>query len=187
MASKTKAAKNAGTKKTGPNKSDFIREKLQAGMNPVDIVAAAKGAGITIAPALVYKVKGRSTGKAKPAPKPKSKRGPKPKDGKMSASDFVRSMPASMKAKEIAAAGKAKGIKVSSGLVYMVRSAAKKKGGVAPRRKPGPKPKDWKPQVFQGGNGSSIGEFKKMALGLGIDRARQALDDLERGLAALLG
>jgi hypothetical protein len=33
----------------------------------------------------------------------------------------------------------------------------------------------------------SVSEFKKLALDLGIAKARQALDELERGLAALLG
>jgi len=36
-------------------------------------------------------------------------------------------------------------------------------------------------------NGAAIVEFKKMAFALGIDNARRAIDELERGLATLFG
>lgn len=176
-------------KGSGPSKSDFIREKLKAGMSASDIVKAGAGSGMKIGTSLIYNVKGRmggkaaSAGKASTPPKPNDKPGPKPKSGKMSASDFVRSMPPSMKAKEITAAAKAKGIKVSSGLVYMVRSAAKRRGGSAgvkgrPGRKPG--------AFATGASNGDILAFKKLAFNLGLATARQALDELERGLAALL-
>lgn len=43
------------------------------------------------------------------------------------------------------------------------------------------------PIARTGRNGATIVEFKKMAFALGIDNARRALDELERGLATLFG
>jgi hypothetical protein len=189
------------------SKADFIREKLKTGLSPVAIVAAAKEGGITIPPAMVYKVRSRMVGKKSGAPTAaaKAKPGPKPKDGGMSASAFVRSMPTTMKAKEVSEAAKAKGLKVTSGLVYMVRSAEKKKtgGGTASapkaKGKPGPKPKtqyqDWKPSVvIHGGGGGDETAFKKMALEIGFPRALRVIEELakkaeavQRQYQALLG
>lgn len=187
MASKKKAARRGGRPKkgSGPSKSDFIRQ--HPNLTAAEVVAKAKKGGMSISSALVYMARGRANpkrAKGTPPPKPNGKPGPKPKNGKMSASDFVRSMPATMKAKEITAAANAKGIKVSSGLVYMVRSAAKKKGGAsAAKSKPGSKPR----AVATNASKTDVFEFKKMAFNLGLATARQALDELERGLAALLG
>lgn len=97
------------------------------------------------------------------------------------ASDFVRTMPATMKAKEIVAAGKAKGIRLSPNLVYMVRSTDKKNGRTAQKRGPGRR------RATTVASAGDIATFKKMAFALGISTARRALDEFERGLAALLG
>jgi hypothetical protein len=65
----------------------------------------------------------------------------------------------------------------------MVRSATRKKAGagsaVSSKGKPGRKAR----AASVGG----VSEFKKAALDLGLANARVALDDLERGLAALIG
>ncbi|HEX7480290.1 MAG TPA: hypothetical protein VF331_20995 [Polyangiales bacterium] len=65
---------------------------------------------------------------------PKKKTGPK-KEGP-SLSDFIRTMP-DAKAAEVVEAGKAKGLDISTGLVYAVRSAGKNKGEAKPKGKPG--------------------------------------------------
>ncbi len=85
-----------------------------------------------------------------------------------------------MKASDVLAAAKKRGIKMSSNLVYAVRTAARRKGG-APKGRPGRKPRS--ATVTPTGD---VAAFKTMALGLGVARARQALDELERGLAELI-
>jgi hypothetical protein len=194
MASKKKAAR-AGGQPQGPNKSAFIRG-LPVDMSAAEVVAKAKADGLAISTNFVSAVRskmkaggkpGKSAGsKAKPGPKPKAGRkarsGPQPReDGKPSASDFVRSMPAEAKASEVVAAAKKQGIKMSTNLVYAVRSAAARRGG-GPKGRPGPKPR----AASAGGASSDTIAFKKLAFGLGIARARQALDELERGLRDLI-
>jgi hypothetical protein len=224
MATKKKTSKTAAAKKTPAkatktnggkppagtiSKSDFIRSNPD--LSAKDLVVKAKETGLSIAPILVYKVRGRAKAKGPKAAKgttaaAKGKPGPKAKDGQMSASAFVRSMPVTMKAKDVSEAAKAKGLKVSSGLVYMVRSADKKKagGGAAPavkaKGKPGPKPKiQYQTPKFvafpgTGGGGGDETAFKKMALEIGFPRALQVIEELakraeavQRQYMALLG
>ncbi len=90
------------------------------------VVGAAKAKGIKLSSALVYKVRGRMTGKTKSVPR----RGPDPK----SASAFVRSQPVSMPVAAVLAAAKAKGIKLSSALVYKVRGKMAGQTTSAPKR-----------------------------------------------------
>src|SRR5262245_28127365 len=127
MASKKKAKGGRPKKGSGPSKSGFIRELLAKNMSPAEIVAKGKEAGLTISPVLVYKVRGReglTKGSAGTGARPVRK----PSTGKMSASDFVRTMPESARASEVVAAGAKQGIKFTANLVYAVR-AAQKKGG----------------------------------------------------------
>jgi hypothetical protein len=214
MASKKKSSKKTAPKKSpvkakakggrppkgaGPSKSDFIRSNPD--LSAKDLVAKATETGLSIAPILVYKVRGRAKVKAPKAAKapaaPKvasaSKPGPKPKDGKMSASEFVRSMPTTMKAKEVSEAAKTKGLSVSSGLVYMVRSvmARKANGGIAaaPKAKAGPKPKTQyqtpKFVAFPGTGGGDETAFKRMALEIGFPRALQVIEELAKRAEAV--
>src|SRR5262245_63123223 len=85
---------------SGPNKSDFIRQ--HPNLSARDVVAKAKEAGISLSPVLVYKVRGRTKPGAttRPRRKWKSSKG-------ATASDFVRSMPVTMSAKDVIAAAKA--------------------------------------------------------------------------------
>jgi hypothetical protein len=74
------------------------------------------------------------------------KKKPGQKSSGMNASDFVRSMP-NASASDVVAAGKAKGLKFSAGLVYNVRSTAKNKA--KPKGKPGrPKGSKNKPKAI---------------------------------------
>ena len=86
-----------------------------------------------------------------------------------------------MKANEVIdAATKAGFKKFGAHLVYLVRSKTTSSGTTASSR---PRPQ----QRATSGSTADVSAFKKMALELGIARASQALDELERGLAALLG
>ena len=161
----------------GPNKSDFIRQ--HPNLSAQDVVAKAKESGVSISPVLVYKVRGRTKpGATKPRRGRKSSRG-------ATASDFVRSMPVTMPAKDVLAAAKTKGIRMSANLVYMVRATDRKHGGAAPTRSRRGRPRAQ--AATRGRNGATVVEFKKMAFALGIDNARRALDELERALATLFG
>lgn len=185
------------TSKSGtPNKSAFIRG-LPPELSAADAVEKGKAAGLTFTTNFVSAIRSKAKAgskpqakkaakaKGRPGRKPGAKRGPKPKDGQMSASDFVRSMPAAMKAGDVLTAAKAKGLKMSRNLVYAVRRAASKKtpAPATVKGKPGRKPR----ALDVGASNGDVLAFKKMAFNLGISRARQALDELERGLKALLG
>ena len=160
-------------KKT-PNKSAFIRS-LPADMPAADVVAKAKAANLKLTPAFVYAI--RSKSRTKPAGG--SKRGPKPANGKQSASDFIRAQPASMKAGDVVTAGSKQGIKFSTNLVYAVRSSGGPKAGGRGRRGAG------RAAVSSGG-GHHETTFRQLALDLGIARARQVLDSLEAKLRELV-
>lgn len=197
MATKKASKKKSSTSKpkgSGPSKSDFIREKLKAGMSAVDIVKAGAEAKMTIAPSFIYKLKSKlSGGGGKKTPKAKASS--KKKGGKGSASAFVRKYPTKT-ANEIAALAKKAGIKMSVGLVYTTRAYDKKKGGTSKTKgKPGPKRKTPVFQVFPGGgSGGSESELKKAALAVGFPRALKVVEDLgkkfesvQRQYQALLG
>lgn len=189
MATKKAAKKKSSTSKrkgSGPSKSDFIREKLKAGLSAADIIKAGAAAKMTIAPSFIYKLKSKLSGGGGKKTSSKGKPGPKKKGSKGSASAFVRKYPTKT-ANEIAALAKKAGIKMSVGLVYTTRAYDKKKGGASKTKgKPGPKAKTPKFQVFPGGGGGSEADLKKSALAVGFPRAREVVEALERGYMALL-
>ena len=89
-------------------------------------------------------------------------------------------MPRDMPAKAVIAAAARKGIKMSANLVYMVRSKARAGAPAGARGRRGRRRRG-------GGGAADTVAFKRMALGMGLARARQELDELERGLAQLIG
>lgn len=181
---KKEAAKKARGGGSGPTKSDFVREKLKAGMSAAEIVKAAAERKMTIAPAMVYKLRSRlSGGGGKKRTLSKRKAIPKKKGGKLSASNFIRKYP-TKSANEIAALAKKAGIKMSVGLVYTTRSYDKKAKGKT-TRKPGPKSKTPVFQVFPGGGGGSEAELKQAALAVGFPRALKVVEDLSRKFEAV--
>jgi hypothetical protein len=172
---KKRISKTTGTarvgrppKGSGPSKSAFIRAKLKAGMTPADIVTAGAKQGLKIATALVHKVKSRSTPET--TRRGKGRPGPKPQDGKPTASDFIRRQPLTMKANDVVAAGKKRGVKFTLNLVYGVRSAAKKNGGTGRGKgKPGRKL----------GSAAAEEQFKDLLPKIGLDRARALIDEAD--------
>ena len=183
------AAKKAAKKIT---KTAFILS-LPRDLPAAETVEKAKAAGIKgLSETYVYKIRSKtktagSPKKGKPGPKPKGKlkSAPKKKGGHGSASDFVRSRPASMSAKEVVAAGAKKGLKFSEGLVYQTRAYDKKRRGSS-KGKPGPKPKDFKFQVFPGGGGDgSVAALKQAALAVGFPRALTVVAELAKKFEAV--
>jgi hypothetical protein len=121
----------AKTPKT-QTKSDFVRS-LPNTMSAADVVTKAKDAGLKITSQLVYKVRGRAKGLGKrkrmAAAKPtvavkKTQASVKPPESKAA---FVRSLPASTPAKDVAKLAKTAGIRLDVRYVYNVRGAAKMK------------------------------------------------------------
>lgn len=141
-------------------------------------VKSGAAAGMKIGTSLIYGVKGRM-GRAGAARR--GRPGQKPKDGKMTASDFIRSQPREMSAKDVVEAAVKAGIKnFGTPLVYIVRSKMKTSGPkVAGRGR--------RTSGTTQARSADVSAFKRMALEMGITNARRALDELERGLAALLG
>lgn len=179
-------------KGSGPSKSDFIRDKIEAGLSAAEIVKAGADQKMTIAPAFIYELESRmGAGGGKKAAATGAKPGPKPKDDKLSASDFVRQHP-DKPASEVVELAKKAGIKVNAGLVYTVRAYDEKRGSGggagAPKGKPGPKPKGTGPKILTVNfEGSAIEEqFRAFVGKSGIDRVVELVDQA-RGWQKVLG
>ena len=120
----------------------------------------------------------------------------------VSKSAFIRSQPTSMPARDVVEAARAAGITMTTKFVYNVRGGAKAteptkkpsavKPVAAPTKKPSapkaaPKPKAAPVKAAPTGGSDQVVAFRRLVLGLGITRSRQLLDELERGLARLIG
>jgi hypothetical protein len=186
------AAKKTAKKIT---KTAFILS-LPRDLPAAQAVEKAKAAGIKgLSETYIYKIRSRKKtaggaekGKTSATGKTRSaKAAPKKKKGtRGSASDFVRSMPATMSAKDVVAAGTKKGLKISEGLTYSVRAYDRAKGKKgSSKKRPGPKPKDFKFQVFSGGGGGSEADLKKAALAVGFPRALKVVEDLGKKFEGL--
>jgi hypothetical protein len=119
------------TKKSTPNKSDFIRS-LPAAMSTGDVIAKGKAEGMKISSSLVYMVRGRAKPKGvvkkKSAPARKApvvaKNGVASRARLANKAEFVRSR-AHLSPREIVEDAKAAGLRLDVGYVYNVRGAAK--------------------------------------------------------------
>ncbi len=111
--------------------------------------------------------------------KARAGRGP----GGASASEFVRSLSSSTPAKDVVAAGAAKGLKFSANLVYAVRRTGKKRGAAkrGPGRPPGRRVGLGRPRGARGGSAASNLEasLRTAIAMLGLERARQILAEVE--------
>ena len=116
----------------------------------------------------------------------KKKAKPGRKAGGPNKSAFIRSQPASLKAAEVVAAAKAKGLTITEGLVYAVRSGDKSKG--QPKGKPGRpkgsknKPKAGKPRRLPKAGSKDLASFNAFAEAVVAVGGSQAA---QRFLAAL--
>jgi hypothetical protein len=100
--------------------------------------------------------------------------------------EFVKSQPTSMTAKEVVEAAKAKGITLSENLVYAARAAGRKKGGAskktkgskkgASKAKPGRKPE----VSGSKGSGSLEATLRNAIAELGLARARAIFAGVEK-------
>jgi hypothetical protein len=160
-------------------------------------VAKAKEAGLTISPALVYKVRGRAeSAKLKvkaSAPKNASGGNASATAGSgsggppMSKAAFIRSQPASARASDVIAAAAKLGMKLTANHVYAVRSSGKPAGrakaatvsaGSVPGRRGRPPKSDTVSSVES--------TFRRLVIELGVSNAKRLLSEVEEKLKALV-
>jgi hypothetical protein len=100
-----------------------------------------------------------------------------------SKSAFVRSLPEGTSAKEAVAKAKAAGMDLTEAYFYGIRSndrvAAKKKVTVGPVKAKGAAP-------TASGDSSLETTFRKLVLDLGLARAKALIEEVERGLQAVI-
>ena len=120
------AKKKSAGKSAGGRKGEFVLSMPET-MSAQQIVAEAKKAGITLTDSYVYKLRrkgGGSTKKGGAAAKGGAPKGKKAASGRSgSASDFVRSLPSGVSAKEAVEQAKAAGIKLTTGYFYTLKSS----------------------------------------------------------------
>ncbi len=109
--------------------------------------------------------------------------------------DFVRAQPEGLSASEVVARAKAAGVALTSKSVHTMRSKIKAAKAIAKRPAVPSKAATknvTKPEAAQKAPTAGtpvdgdVVSFRRLVLGLGTVRARKLLDDLERGIAALL-
>jgi hypothetical protein len=186
---KNKRQQRKGRSKPGRKRSAttlFVLSK-PAGMPAADVVKAAAAQGITLTTARVHTIRGRYQGKAVavaqrdvPAAKARGKR-------YRSASEFVREQPLDKPSKEVVAAGAKVGLKLSQGLVRVIRfhmrhqrSGTQATTGRRPRGRPPAT------AAFTHTPGASEAQFRKLVVELGVARAQMLVAEVERAVAAFL-
>jgi hypothetical protein len=179
-------------KKSTPNKSDFIRKHI--GLPVEQIVSKAKSEGLRLSPALVYKVRGRTTSaksvkRAKAPAKAPAKKAAAPASAgaaTTSKAAFIRSMPASMSANDVVAAAAKRGMKLTANHVYAVRSTSKPgRPRKAAAKRVSAKPTGRGPGRPSARAGSES-TFRRLVLEMGIARAKILVGEVEEKLAALV-
>jgi|SRR5882672_5547445 len=110
---------------------------------------------------------------------------PSAKPAKVNKSAWIRAQPASMKATEVVAAAKTKGIKLSVGQVYVARSSAKKATG---KRGPGRPRKNAAPAVAASASTAGVeGLLRAAAAEIGLSRAMTILSEQRDAVRKVLG
>jgi hypothetical protein len=108
----------------------------------------------------------------------------KASNGKLSPSDFIRSLPSSKTAKQVQDEGAAHGLKFSAALVYAVRRAQAKRGAKA-RAPRAAKTAPVAAAKATTGHSSHHGEFRKLMIRIGLDQAEALYADVHRELKAI--
>jgi hypothetical protein len=185
---------------------------LPMDLSVAEVIERAKEAGMETNEKNVSRVradqkKRLAAGAQKPAVKPPAAKKPAAKAeptgapaalptaaGTMTKADFVRGLPRTMSAKDIVAHAKAAGIELTEKYVYKARTPRKgAKAAAKPATAVRPVPVAKAPATVQAPTppktaptGSDEVALRKLVLALGVTRSRQLLDELERGLAALI-
>ena len=97
----------------------------------------------------------------------------------VSKSEFIRSQPPRMRAKEVVELAKKQGLDVDHKYVYVVRSNARRKGRNRRRGRP-------RGTAAPRMASSTEKEFRRLAIELGLKRAEVILSDTKKRLAAVI-
>jgi len=98
-----------------------------------------------------------------------------------SKSEFIRTRPPGMTAREVVAEAATLGMTMSEHFVYNIRSTAKKKAArLAPSLSVSAA------RAITGRTASREADFRRLTLALGLDRSKQLLAEVETKLAALI-
>jgi hypothetical protein len=202
MPRKTTTKKTTLAKKSAPKitKTAFV---LSLGSIPAgEVIAKAKAAGMTISKAHVYAIRAEANakaGKKRGAGRHKTTAAKKTtaptSTKKVNKASFIMSFPVGVSPKEVAAAGKEKGITFSPNYVSRIRSLEKGRG-TAPRRGPGRPPGKGGPGRRAGSrqvktsNGAIGGDFERTLMGvvmaLGLSKTRELVERAAEKLEAIL-
>jgi hypothetical protein len=188
------AARKKARKKTGKKSADQLGAKAQfirqhPNLSAKELIEAAAKRGLTIRTPQVYKIR------AAKAPQSGQGGGPRPRgsvadhaqpgssDKLQSKSEFIRTRPPGMTARQVVQAAAALGMSLSEHFVYNIRSTAKKKArGVVGRASAAGGPGRPAP----GRLGTREAQFRRLAMELGLQRSSQLLEELEHRLTALI-
>ena len=176
------------SKKTQITKSAFIRQQPST-MSAAEVVAKAKATGMTIRPGLIYEVRRAAKVRKGAAKKPITKNGTTSKSAtKQSKAAFVRSLPASTPAKDVAKLAKTAGIRLDVRYVYNVRGAAKMK---AKKNRAAAKVTTSTPTSLNGDapsvNTNAEALLKAVAAEIGLGNAIEILSGERARVAAVIG
>jgi len=187
MAASTQSKKRrrgASTRRTD-RKVDFVRHHPE--LSDSDTVAAAAKRGLRISRSQVERVRAESPEQTRrhTAARGRRQRGA-PKNGRqerppLSKSEFIRTRPPGMTAKQVVAAARALGMSMSEHFVYNIRSTAKKRAAGSAARLSGSASRATAGQIA-----SREAEFRRLTLALGLDRAKELLAEVEAKLTNLI-
>lgn len=188
MTAKKKTAKR-GTVKAAPalgSKSGFVRD-LPTTLSAKEVVAQAKGKGIVLSEAYVYKIRSGSKRRATPEREKVARGAPAAQNGTVTAADFVRRLPDGTSAKDAVTKAKAAGLKLTTGYFYTLKSSlglAGRKGSGASKVVSGSRPKLPVSGLPNGLTLSSKNPREQAVIdavqALGIARVRSVLEAVER-------
>jgi hypothetical protein len=193
MAAKKRARKSPKRlAKTLGAKADFIRR--HPNLSAKEVVEAAAKQGLVIRTPQVYKLRSAAAGKTKkraPRRSRKAAKGRKPAastakstTATMSKSEFIRTRPPGMTARQVVEAAAAQGMALTEHFVYNIRSTAKKKAGKSKLTAA------VAAQASARGTGragrAQESTFRRLILALGLDRAKKLVSEVEAKLTALI-
>jgi hypothetical protein len=188
MAARKKAGKKSGKKSAGKlgAKAKFIRQ--HPNLSAKELVEAAAKRGLTIRTPQVYKIRAAKTpqGNQGAARRPRrSVVGQQPGSGDklQSKSEFIRTRPPGMTARQVVEAAAVRGMSLSEHFVYNIRSTAKKKAQGAATRAATAGGAD---RLAGGTAAAQEAQFRRLALELGLQRSGQLLEEVEHRLTALI-
>ena len=104
-----------------------------------------------------------------------------PRKSRRSMAAFVHSLPAEMPAKEVVAKAQEAGLKLREGYVYVIRSTARARARRFKVTRPAAATR-----ILVGRARGTEAEFRRLALQLGLGKAKELLRDTEQKVAAII-